>query len=46
MRVHCNYENNGNCYYPKCWKGCPNKITKIPFFRYIMRKLEKRLDKK
>ncbi|KKM64797.1 hypothetical protein LCGC14_1497640 [marine sediment metagenome] len=40
MKVHCNYDNkDGNCCYPECWSGCPNKIMKISLFRYLIAKI-------
>lgn len=41
MKIHCNYNNDGNCYYPVCWAGCRYKIIKISFFRYIKKELRK-----
>ncbi|KKN90897.1 hypothetical protein LCGC14_0224810 [marine sediment metagenome] len=35
MKVHCNYDNDGNCYYPECWEGCNSKIMKLNLFQYI-----------
>lgn len=41
MKIHCNYDNDGNCWYPECWEGCNYKITKISIFKYIIKKLRR-----
>ncbi|HDZ16649.1 MAG TPA: hypothetical protein ENH75_00060 [archaeon] len=31
----CNYENDGNCFYPECWSGCPDQVVKLSLLHWL-----------